>query len=127
MKYYRLIISVFVAVVFFVMPFSAQAASSSSVTKSILNAVGGEDFSGKNLIRAEFTNATFKNTNFSNADLRGAVFNGVFLDIEEDMKIYKDHEGDVLYNAWDVSSGEIVVYAESRFIHYMELIEEQER
>jgi uncharacterized protein YjbI with pentapeptide repeats len=80
MKYYRLIVSVFVAVVMFVMPFSAQAASSSSVTKSILNAVGGEDFSGKNLIRAEFTNATFKNTNFSNADLRGAVLNGVFLD-----------------------------------------------
>ena len=42
---------------------------------------------------------------------------------EEYMKIYKDHEGDALYNAWDVVSGEIVVYAESRFIHYMELME----
>jgi len=83
MKYYRLIISIFVAVVVFVMPFSAQAASSSSVTKSILNAVGGEDFSGKNLIRAEFTNATFKNTNFSNA----------LLDVLQSKKLCKVADG----------------------------------
>ena len=80
MKYYRLIVSVFVAVVMFVMPLSAHAASSSSVTRSILNEAGGEDFSGQNLIRAEFTSSTLKNTNFSNADLRGALFNGVILD-----------------------------------------------
>jgi uncharacterized protein YjbI with pentapeptide repeats len=68
------------ATVIFLMPLSAQAASSSSVTKSILNAAGSEDFSGKNLIRAEFTSVTLKNANFTNADLRGALFNGVLLD-----------------------------------------------
>lgn len=68
------------AAVIFLMPLSAQAASSSSVTKSILNAAGSEDFSGKNLIRAEFTSVTLKNANFTNADLRGALFNGVLLD-----------------------------------------------
>jgi uncharacterized protein YjbI with pentapeptide repeats len=68
------------ATVMFLMPLSVQAASSSSVTRSILNEAGGEDFSGQNLIRAEFTSTTLKNTNFTNADLRGALFNGVILD-----------------------------------------------
>ncbi|PZO39448.1 MAG: hypothetical protein DCF19_14430 [Pseudanabaena frigida] len=80
MKYWQLITSIVLAIVMFLMPLSAEAASSSSVTRSILNEAGGEDFSGQTLIRAEFTNATFRNTNFSNADLRGALFNGVFLD-----------------------------------------------
>ncbi|MCY7333579.1 MAG: pentapeptide repeat-containing protein, partial [Pseudanabaena sp. CAN_BIN31] len=80
MKYWRLIVSIVLATVIFLMPLSAQAASSSSVTKSILNAAGSEDFSGKNLIRAEFTSVTLKNANFTNADLRGALFNGVLLD-----------------------------------------------
>jgi len=62
------------------LPSDAEAASSTSVTKSILNAADGEDFSGKSLIKAEFNNTTFKNINFTNADLRGALFNGVFLD-----------------------------------------------
>jgi len=79
MKYWRLITSIILVAVLFLMPVPVQAASSSSVTKSILNAAGGEDFSGKNLIRAEFTSVTLKNTNFTNADLRGALFNGVFL------------------------------------------------
>ncbi len=77
MKYWQLITSIVLAIVMFLMPLSAEAASSSSVTRSILNEAGGEDFSGQTLIRAEFTNATFRNTNFSNADLRGALFNGV--------------------------------------------------
>ncbi len=80
MKYWRLIVSMVLATVIFLMPLSAQAASSSSVTRSILNAAGGEDFSGKNLIRAEFTSVTLRNANFTNADLRGALFNGVLLD-----------------------------------------------
>ena len=80
MKYWQLITSTILATIMFLMPLSAQAASSSSVTRSILNEAGGENFSGQSLIRAEFTNTTFKNTNFSNADLRGALFNGVLLD-----------------------------------------------
>ncbi|MBD2149056.1 pentapeptide repeat-containing protein [Pseudanabaena sp. FACHB-1277] len=58
----------------------AQAASSSSVTKSILNEAGGKSFAGQDLIRAEFNSTTFKGTDFSNADMRGALFNGVLLD-----------------------------------------------
>jgi uncharacterized protein YjbI with pentapeptide repeats len=80
MKYWQLITGIVLATIMFLMPLSAQAASSSSVTRSLLNEAGGENFSGKNLIRAEFTNATFRNTDFSNADLRGALFNGIFLD-----------------------------------------------
>ncbi len=80
MKYWRFITSIILAAVIFLMPLSAQAASSSSVTGSILNKAEGEDFSGKNLIRAEFTSTTLKNANFTNADLRGALFNGVLLD-----------------------------------------------
>ncbi|GBO54996.1 hypothetical protein APA_3047 [Pseudanabaena sp. lw0831] len=45
-----------------------------------MNEAGSEDFSGKNLIRAEFTSITLKDANFTNADLRGALFNGVLLD-----------------------------------------------
>ena len=80
MKYWRLITSIILATVIFLMPLSAHAASSSSVTGSILNKAEGQDFSGKNLIRAEFTSTTLKNANFTNADLRGALFNGVLLD-----------------------------------------------
>jgi uncharacterized protein YjbI with pentapeptide repeats len=88
MKFWRLITNFLLAIVMFLIPLSnltllpsdAEAASSTSVTKSILNAADGEDFSGKSLIKAEFNNTTFKNINFTNADLRGALFNGVFLD-----------------------------------------------
>ena len=80
MKYLQFITSIILAIVLFLSPSSVQAASSSSVTKSILNAAGGEDFSGKNLIRSEFTSVTLRNTNFTNADLRGALFNGVLLE-----------------------------------------------
>ncbi|OIP71161.1 MAG: hypothetical protein AUK48_12830 [Oscillatoriales cyanobacterium CG2_30_44_21] len=88
MKFQQLITNFLLALVLFLIPLSsltqlpaiAEAASSTSVTKSILNEADGEDFSGKSLIRAEFNNTTFKNINFTNADLRGALFNGVFLD-----------------------------------------------
>ena len=80
MKYWRLITSIILATVIFLSPWPVQAASSSSVTGSILNKAEGEDFSGKNLIRAEFTSVTLRNANFTNADLRGALFNGVLLD-----------------------------------------------
>ena len=90
MKYLPFITSLILATLIFLMPFSlnhgaiaplsAQAASSSSVTRSLLNEADGESFAGKNLIRAEFNSTTFRNIDFSNADLRGALFNGVFLD-----------------------------------------------
>ena len=80
MKYWRFIASIILVTVLFLSPCPVQAASSSSVTGSILNKAEGEDFSGKNLIRAEFTSVTLKNANFTNADLRGALFNGVLLD-----------------------------------------------
>ena len=80
MKYLQFIASIILVTFIFLSPLTAQAASSSSVTRSILNEAGGEDFSGKNLIRAEFTSVTLKNANFTNADLRGALFNGVLLD-----------------------------------------------
>ncbi|MEI6329427.1 MAG: pentapeptide repeat-containing protein [Pseudanabaena sp.] len=85
MKYWQLIASFFLSTIIFFVPLSitslsAQAASSSSVTRSLLNEADGESFAGKNLIRAEFNSTTFRNTDFSNADLRGALFNGVLLD-----------------------------------------------
>ena len=80
MKYWRFIASIILVTVLFLSPCPVKAASSSSVTGSILNKAEGEDFSGKNLIRAEFTSVTLKNANFTNADLRGALFNGVLLD-----------------------------------------------
>jgi len=85
MKYWKFITGLILATIIFLMPLSvmtltAEAASSSSVTRSLLNEADGQSFSGKNLIRAEFNSTTFRNTDFSNADLRGALFNGVFLD-----------------------------------------------
>jgi uncharacterized protein YjbI with pentapeptide repeats len=81
MKYRPILASVILALVLFVFPFSAQAASSSNVTSFIMNqGVAGKDFSGQSLIGTEFTSVKLENTNFSNADLRGAVFNGTLLD-----------------------------------------------
>ncbi|MFO0171626.1 MAG: pentapeptide repeat-containing protein [Aphanizomenon sp.] len=81
MKYRSVLASLILALVLFVFPLSAQAASSSSVTNSLMNkGIDEKDFSGQCLISVEFTSVKLENTNFSNADLRGALFNGVLLD-----------------------------------------------
>ena len=81
MKYPRILASIILALVLFVSPLSAQAASSSSVTNSLLHKGEiGQDFSGQSLIGIEFTSEKLENTNFNNADLRCSVFNGVLLD-----------------------------------------------
>jgi uncharacterized protein YjbI with pentapeptide repeats len=81
MKYRSILASVILALVLFLFPLSAQAASSSSVTNSLLNkGVAEKDFSGQSLIGIEFTSMKLQHTNFSNADLRGAVFNGSLLE-----------------------------------------------
>ena len=81
MKYWRLIASFVLAMVLFLFPLSAQAASSSSITRSVGNdELKGKDYSGQSLIGTEFTNLKLENANFSNADLRGGVFNGSVLE-----------------------------------------------
>lgn len=80
-KYRPILASMILALVLFIFPLSAQAASSSNVTSFNLNqGVAGKDYSGQSLIRTEFTNVKLENSNFSNADLRGAVFNGSLLE-----------------------------------------------
>jgi len=80
MKYWRILASLILAIAVFAFPLSAEAASSSSITRSVGNAPNAEDYSGQSLVGREFTNVNFFNTNFSNADLRGGVFNGVVLE-----------------------------------------------
>ncbi|MBD2295461.1 pentapeptide repeat-containing protein [Anabaena sphaerica FACHB-251] len=80
MKYWQILASLVLAVVLFVFPLTAQAASSSSITRSAGDEVQGQDFSGQNLVGTEYTNLKLENTNFSNANLRGAVFNGTLLE-----------------------------------------------
>ncbi|MBD2567501.1 pentapeptide repeat-containing protein [Anabaena lutea] len=77
----KLFASFVLAVVLFVFPLSAQAASSSSVTSSLINkGDAGKDYSGQSLVGTEFTSVKLEKTNFSNADLRGVVFNGALLE-----------------------------------------------
>ena len=80
MKYWQLLASFVLAMVLFLFPLSAQAASSSSITRSVANDVKAKDYSGQSLIGTEFTNLKLENANFSNADLRGGVFNGTLLE-----------------------------------------------
>jgi uncharacterized protein YjbI with pentapeptide repeats len=80
MKYWQILAGLVLTVVLFVSPLSAQAASSSSITRSAGEKIQAEDFSGQNLIGKEFTNIKLQNANFSNADLRGGVFNGTLLE-----------------------------------------------
>ncbi|WP_414562490.1 MULTISPECIES: pentapeptide repeat-containing protein [unclassified Anabaena] len=80
MKYKQLLASLVLAMVIFLFPLTAQAASSSSITRSVGEEVEAQDYSGQNLNGTEFTNVILKNTNFSNADFRGGVFNGSLLE-----------------------------------------------
>jgi uncharacterized protein YjbI with pentapeptide repeats len=80
MKYRQLLASLVLAMVLFLFPLSAQAASSSSITRSAGDELKGQDYSGQSLIGTEFTNLNLENANFSNADLRGVVFNGTVLE-----------------------------------------------
>ncbi|BAY62747.1 pentapeptide repeat protein [Calothrix brevissima NIES-22] len=79
MKYRRVLASLVLAMVLFLFPLSAQAASSSSITRSAGDELKGKDYSGQTLIGSEFTNINLENANFTNADLRGGVFNGTVL------------------------------------------------
>ncbi|MBD2412010.1 hypothetical protein FACHB389_14070 [Nostoc calcicola FACHB-389] len=80
MKYRQILASFVLAMVLFVFPLSAQAASSSSITRSAGDNLQSKDYSGQSLIGTEFTNVDLENANFSNADLRGVVFNGTVLE-----------------------------------------------
>ncbi|BAT51576.1 Pentapeptide repeat protein [Nostoc sp. NIES-3756] len=80
MNYWRVIASLVLAVVLFLFPGSAQAASSSSITRSAGDEVQVKNFVGQSLVGTEFTNVDLENANFSNADLRGGVFNGTVLE-----------------------------------------------
>jgi uncharacterized protein YjbI with pentapeptide repeats len=80
MKYRQILASFVLAVVLFVFPLSAQAASSSSITRSAGDDFKSKDYSDQSLVGTEFTNVDLENANFGNADLRGAVFNGTVLE-----------------------------------------------
>ncbi|MDZ8023757.1 MAG: pentapeptide repeat-containing protein [Nostoc sp. DedQUE01] len=80
MKYRQILASFVLAIALFVFPLSAQAASSSSITRSAGDGLQSKDYSGQSLIGTEFTNVDLENANFSNADLRGVVFNGTVLE-----------------------------------------------
>ncbi|MEH2070173.1 MAG: pentapeptide repeat-containing protein [Nostoc sp.] len=80
MKYRQILASFVLAIVLFVFPLSAQAASSSSITRSAGDNLQAKDYSGQSLVGTEFTNVDLENANFSNADLRGVVFNGTVLE-----------------------------------------------
>ncbi|ALF52834.1 pentapeptide repeat-containing protein [Nostoc piscinale CENA21] len=80
MKNWRILASVVLAMVLFLFPLSAEAASSSSITRSAGDEVIAKDYSGQSLMGREFTNVDLENANFSNADLRGGVFNGTVLE-----------------------------------------------
>ncbi len=57
------------------LPIPAQAASSAAVRSFNDVQSTTKDYSGQNLLKAEFSNAKLTEANFSDADLRGAVFN----------------------------------------------------
>jgi uncharacterized protein YjbI with pentapeptide repeats len=80
MKYSQILASFVLAMVLFLSPLTAQAASSSSVIRNFGNEELKKDYSGQSLIGIEFSNVDLKTANFSDADLRGVVFNGTFLE-----------------------------------------------
>ncbi|BAU11045.1 hypothetical protein LEP3755_15380 [Leptolyngbya sp. NIES-3755] len=64
------------AVLMMALPQPANAASSGAIRAIDDFKTTTKDYSGQNLIRAEFSNARLSGSNFSGADLRGAVFSG---------------------------------------------------
>jgi uncharacterized protein YjbI with pentapeptide repeats len=77
MKKIAILATLMLSLVLLIIPFNANAASSSAVTSTFENSnLKGKDLSGQSLILAQFTNANLEESNFNNADLRGAVFNG---------------------------------------------------
>ncbi len=79
-KRWQVLAGLILAMVLFLFPLEAQAASSSTISRSASSdQLSHQDFSGQSLIAAEFTNVNLKNSNFSHANLRGGVFNGSLL------------------------------------------------
>lgn len=80
MNYFLRLAVFLLALLIFIVPLPARAASSSAVTGATTSYedrnLSGENFSGKNLQTAQFTNVDLTSANLSNTDLRGAVFNG---------------------------------------------------
>lgn len=74
--FYKLAAIVLALMLLVSFPMSAQAASSSSISRaSKAGELTAQDYSGQNLQTAEFANTSLEQSNFSDADLRGAVFN----------------------------------------------------
>jgi len=80
MKYLQILACLLLSLIFFAVSLPAEAASSSSITRSIGDNPVNKDFSGQSLVGREFTNVKFKDADFSNADLSSGVLNGVLLD-----------------------------------------------
>jgi Pentapeptide repeats (8 copies) len=81
MRIFRQLLSIVILFLILITPLppSAEAASSAAIRAYDDAEVSGKDYSGQNLIQAEFSDAKLKEANFSGADLRGAVFNGAVL------------------------------------------------
>lgn len=80
MNYRRLLASLILAITLFLSPMQAQAASSSSITRSMGDSEFlAKDFSGQDLMGTEYTNVNLEKANFNHANLRGVVFNGSVL------------------------------------------------
>lgn len=66
-------------VIWLAVQISASAASSAAIRAFDDIASTTKDYSGQQLVKAEFSNARLNGADFSDADLRGAVFNGSVL------------------------------------------------
>ena len=75
MRYAQPLAGLLLALILLFFPLSAQAASSSAISRSVgKGELVGKDFSSQSFIGEEFTSVNLEKTNFSNADLRNAVF-----------------------------------------------------
>lgn len=80
MRLFRHWLGFFLAVVLVLVAVQpAEAASSAAIRAYDDVNVKTQDYSGQDLVQAEFSNAKLVKANFSGADLRGAVFNGAVL------------------------------------------------